>query len=104
LLPTAPLPPAGTQSKQSRAGSSASRRTRKAMSSEIFQEWRTADRAALAAEKVLLNSSLRSIQDGDSLAPTPADVERAHRLRAIANELFQTAMAEMNAEAERLKR
>jgi hypothetical protein len=82
LLPTAPLPPAGTQSKQSRAGSSASRRTRKAMSSEIFQEWRTADRAALAAEKVLLNSSLR----------------------AIANELFQTAMAEMNAEAERLKR
>jgi hypothetical protein len=52
------------------------------MSSEIFQEWRTADRAALAAEKVLLNSSLR----------------------AIANELFQTAMAEMNAEAERLKR
>jgi hypothetical protein len=82
LLPTAPLPPAGTQSKQPRAGSSASRRTRKAMSSEIFQEWRTADRAALAAEKVLLNSSLR----------------------AIANELFQTAMAEMNAEAERLKR
>ncbi len=62
--------------------------------SELFQEWRAADRAALAAEKAVLADSLRPIEAmGNS--PAVYHREKAKRRRAIANDLFDLAMAAM---------
>jgi hypothetical protein len=61
---------------------------------EYFQEWRTADHAALAAERVVFAASMRFI-DGVGLGPTEKDIEDAHRLRAAADDLFKIAMQEV---------
>jgi len=62
--------------------------------SELFQEWRAADRAALAAEKAVLADSLRPIEAmGNS--PAVYHCEKARRRRAIANDLFDIAMTAM---------
>jgi hypothetical protein len=61
----------------------------------LFQEWRTADRAAFAAEKTLLSASMQAI-DGKGVAPTDAERDRVRKLRSTANDLFHLAMAELN--------
>jgi len=70
---------------------------------EFFQEWRVADRNASAAELRVFQASLDSMA-GRSPSPTPAAIDDAKRLRAIANDLFTVAMAEFKADAQRLKR
>jgi hypothetical protein len=71
--------------------------------SDLFQEWRAADRAAHALEKSLLNESMRAIEHLESVPAAQAH-DRAHKLRGIANDLFALAMAEMKARAEAAKR
>jgi hypothetical protein len=73
------------------------------MPTDIFQEWRTADRSASAAERELLKDSLRSIDSGGEALPPEAKA-RANRLRALANDLFHVAMQEMSDKAASLKR
>jgi hypothetical protein len=73
------------------------------MSFDFFQEWRTADRAATAAERAVLADSLRSIEAmGNS--PAVYHLEKARRRRAIANELFEIAMEAMGAQGNALQR
>jgi hypothetical protein len=67
------------------------------MTLEFFQEWRTADRVAHSAEKLVLIALMK----GD-LPSIEARAKVSH-LRQAADELFDVAMAEMTAEAERLK-
>jgi hypothetical protein len=78
-----------------------SRRTH--MVSDLFQEWRVADRAAFLAEKDVLADSLRSIE-GSGEPPAFEKVDRAKALRATANLLFEDAMAEMSARSLALRR
>jgi hypothetical protein len=66
--------------------------------SDLFQEWRTADRTASAAEKSLLASSMLAI-DGKGEIPQDAERDRVRRLRATANDLFHLAMNEMQQRA-----
>jgi hypothetical protein len=66
--------------------------------SDLFQEWRVADRQAHALEQSVVKRSMRSL-DGLCEAPTQAEHDRAHQLRGTANDLFQLAMAEMAARA-----
>jgi hypothetical protein len=73
------------------------------MRTGFFQEWRVADQAASAAEKLLLVDSLNAIEQG-GVAPTLAAIAHAARLRAVANDLYAVAMELMKARAESLKR
>jgi hypothetical protein len=70
---------------------------------DLFQEWRAADRAASAAEKAVLADSLRS-PDAMGTSPAIYHLEKAKRRRAIANDLFEIAMAQMADRAQALKR
>jgi hypothetical protein len=70
---------------------------------DLFQEWRAADRAASAAEKAVLADSLRA-QDAMGNSPAVYHLEKARRRRAIANDLFEIAMAQMADRAHALKR
>jgi hypothetical protein len=72
------------------------------MAREFFQEWRLADRKASAAEMRVFQASLDSVT-GQATIPAPETIEEAKRLRAIANDLFTVAMAEFQADAQRLK-
>ena len=69
---------------------------------DLFREWRTADKAAHALEKQLLNEAIASI-DGGGAAPHPDSQEKAKRLRQVANDLFTVAMAEMTEQARLLR-
>lgn len=63
-------------------------------STDLFQEWRVAHRAATAAEKDMLNASILAL-DGKGEPPSQAEALRVRRLRATADNLFQLAMAQM---------
>lgn len=69
----------------------------------VFNEWRTADRQAHALEQALSLASLSALQ-GQGPAPVPEDRDKARKLRQTADDLFQIAMAEMAARAERFRR
>lgn len=71
--------------------------------SDLFQEWRAADRAAHAMELMLTRASLKAL-DGRGPAPTKEDQDKAHQLRVTAHDLFELAMAEMKARAEAHRR
>lgn len=73
------------------------------MSLDYFKEWRTADRAASAAEKAVLEKSLAAIE-GVGEFPSDAEIRQSHALRASANDLYQAAMDEMAAAVRGLKR
>jgi hypothetical protein len=64
------------------------------MNGDFFLEWRAADRAAHAFEKLLAKDHMNAL---NGLGPTPpAEATRqAHQLRAAANALFTKAMAQM---------
>lgn len=70
---------------------------------DLFQEWRAADRAASAAEKAVLLDSLRS-PDAMGTSPAVYHLEKARRRRAIADDLFEIAMAQMAVRSNALKR
>jgi hypothetical protein len=63
-------------------------------STDLFQEWRVAHRAATAAEKAMLNASIRALE-GKGEPPSQAEAQAIRRLRAVADDLFQQAMAQM---------
>jgi hypothetical protein len=69
------------------------------MNGDFFHEWRAADRAAHAFEKLLARAHLNAL---NGLGPTPPDEaqDQAHKLRATANALFTKAMAQMQNRAE----
>jgi hypothetical protein len=69
---------------------------------DIFQEWRVADRAAHAAEQRVMREAMASL-DGRAAAPTVEVKEAAHRLRAVANDLFAVAMAELKRRSDQLR-
>ena len=73
------------------------------MATEFFQEWRVADRRASAAERLVLQASMRAIE-GTSVGPTDAAIAAAQRLRAVANDIFAVSMAEFAAKAEKFRR
>jgi len=68
----------------------------------LFQEWRTADRAAHALEQAITRASLDALS-GDGEPPEEELRERARKLRHTADDLFHLAMEEMNARAGRLR-
>jgi hypothetical protein len=72
-----------------------------AVSMQYFQEWRTADRAALAAERQVFAASMRFI-NGQGPGPTRDEIDLAHKLRATADDLFASAMREMEEVSRRL--
>lgn len=63
-------------------------------STDLFQEWRIANRIATTAEKAMLNASIRAL-DGQGEPPSQLEAQRVKRLRATADDLFQRAMAQM---------
>jgi hypothetical protein len=63
-------------------------------STDLFQEWRVANRVATTAERAVLNASIRAL-DGQGEPPSQAEAQRVRRLRATADELFQLAMAQL---------
>jgi hypothetical protein len=71
--------------------------------SDLFQEWRAADRAAHVLEQDVVRRSMRAI-DGVEPAPLQEAHDRAHKLREIANDLFHLAMEEMKRHAAANKR
>ena len=72
------------------------------MATEFFQEWRVADRAASAAERLVVAASLAAISE-KGVPPSPPEIAYAKRLRAIANDLFAVSMAEFAARAAAIK-
>lgn len=72
------------------------------MSFDLFQEWRTADRAAWAVEKVVFADSLAAIEHKSGF-PAAEDLARAKHLRGIADDLYATAMHEMGEAARTLR-
>jgi hypothetical protein len=69
----------------------------------LFGEWRIADRAASAAERSLLRTSLAAIE-GHGPPPSAVSVAVTAKLRHLADDLFYLAMAESAARAESLRR
>jgi hypothetical protein len=69
---------------------------------QYFQEWRTADRAALAAERQVFAASMHFI-GGQGPGPTRDEIDSAHKLRATADDLFASAMREMEEVSQRLR-
>lgn len=63
-------------------------------STDLLQEWRAANRIATAAERAMLNASLRALERRGE-PPSPDEAQRVRRLRAAADDLFQLAMARM---------
>lgn len=72
-------------------------------STDLFQEWRVANRIATAAERAMLNASIQAL-DGKGEPPSPSEAQRVKRLRATADNLFQLAMAQMGEMAVMAKR
>ena len=70
--------------------------------SDLFQEWREADRAASAAEKAVLLDSLRA-NSGMGNSPAVYHLEKARRRREIANDLYAIALEQMAARALAMK-
>ncbi len=67
--------------------------------SDLFQQWRTADRAAHAMEQLITRASLRAL-DGRGPAPSREEHDKVHKLQRKANDLFELAMADMRNRAE----
>jgi hypothetical protein len=65
---------------------------------DLFQEWRRADRAASAAEKAFMTDSMLAI-DGKAAIPSDQERGRVRQMRALANDLFHLAMVEMQKRA-----
>lgn len=63
-------------------------------STDLLQEWRDANRIATAAERAMLNASIRALERKGE-PPTQAEAQRVRQLRATADDLFQLAMARM---------
>jgi hypothetical protein len=74
-----------------------------AQSNDLFQEWRTANRQDFDAEQAILLCSIAFV-DGKGDEPTAAQRDKAHRLRAQANDLFAVAMEQMKHSAGTVKR
>lgn len=68
----------------------------------LFSEWRTADRQARLLEQAIALAWLAAL-DGKGEAPSPEQVATVHRLREVANDLFNVAMAEMANRADSLR-
>lgn len=63
-------------------------------STDLFQEWRAANRMATAAERAMLHASIQALEcKGEP--PSANEAQRIRRLRAAADDLFQLAMAHM---------
>ena len=70
---------------------------------DLFQEWRAADRAAHAMEQLVVRQSLQALE-GKSDTPLEEDHYKARRLRETANDLFVLAMDDMKRRAGELRR
>ena len=60
----------------------------------LFSEWRTADRQARLLEQAIALAWLSAL-DGTGAAPSAEQIAAVRRTRAVANDLFKVAMAEM---------
>ena len=58
----------------------------------LIGEWRVADRVARELEQAIARASLDALE-GRGPAPTPEDHESVRQHRAVADDLFQIAMA-----------
>lgn len=63
-------------------------------SADLFQRWRVANDAAMTAAKAMFDKSILAL-DGKGDPPSRAEAEEVRRLRGVANELFDAAMARM---------
>jgi hypothetical protein len=70
---------------------------------DLFQEWRTADRAAHALEQALTRASMAALERHGE-APSESERDTARKMRATADDLFQLAMAEMKSRADAARR
>jgi hypothetical protein len=61
---------------------------------QIYDEWRAADLSARSMEDFVSAGSLLAL-DGQGEPPTTAEQDEAHELRRLANELLESAMADM---------
>jgi hypothetical protein len=73
------------------------------MATELFREWRVADRTALAAERAVMATAM-AYYDGTSAPPTLEAIAEAKRLRGIADDLFSVSMVELAAASARNRR
>lgn len=63
-------------------------------STDLFHEWRVANRMATAAERSMLHTSIQALE-GKGEPPSADEAQRIRRLRAAADDLFQRAMVHM---------
>ena len=73
------------------------------MVSDLFQEWRSADRAAVLAERAVLMASMAAIE-GRGDYPSAEQIAASKRMRGLANDLFEVAMADFAEKAANLRR
>lgn len=64
------------------------------MDSDLFAQWRSADREATLVEKAVLRSALQAFSTGQPFPPIE-EFEKAQRLRVVADRLFEPAMLAM---------
>jgi hypothetical protein len=68
----------------------------------LFSRWRTADRQARLLEQAIATAWLAAL-DGRADTPSPEQIADVRRMRGVANELFNAAMAEMTSRAASLQ-
>lgn len=66
-----------------------------AYNTELFHEWRAADRAACAAERAVTEASMRYLHDRGAPAADDKLVQAA-RLRELANDLLDAALSQID--------
>jgi hypothetical protein len=68
----------------------------------LLSEWRTADRQARLLEQSIAVAWL-AVLDGNGEPPPPEQIAAVHRMREVANDLFNVAMTEMASRAAELR-
>lgn len=61
---------------------------------DLFQKWRLANEAAMAAARLTFHQSMLAM-DGRGEPPSEAQTEHARALRGIADDLFELGIARM---------
>lgn len=68
----------------------------------LFSEWEIADRQVRLLEHAIAMACVAAL-DGSAEAPSAEQIAAVRRMRAVANDLFHVAVAEMKERAESLR-